>query len=56
MDRARRPAIETRAIEGHRGASAIERHETPHDKAAPRVEGLTSGILRELAKQMRHWD
>jgi hypothetical protein len=56
MDRTRRSTIETRAIEDHRRVTAAERHETPHGMDAPRPEGLTSGILRELAEQMRHWD
>lgn len=56
MDRTRRPSIETRAIERHRRVPATERQEAPHDIGALRAERLTSGILRELAEQMRHWD
>lgn len=56
MDRTRRPVMETRTIEDHRRAIVTETHETSLDLGAPGGERVTSGILRELAEQMRHWD
>ena len=56
MDRTRRPINETKAIEHHHRVIGAEPQETSHGRGAPRAERFTSGILRELAEQMRHWD
>lgn len=56
MDRTRRPVMKTRTIEDHRRTIGTEPHEVSHDLGAPGGERVTSGILRELAEQMRHWD
>ena len=56
MDRTLRPIKENKAIEHHHRVIGTEPQETSHSRGAPRVERFTSGILRELAEQMRHWD
>jgi hypothetical protein len=56
MDRTRRPVIETRVMEDRPRAIGTGSQETSHIVDAPQAERFTSGILRELAEQMRHWD
>lgn len=56
MDRTHRPFMESRTIEDHRRTIGADPHEVRHGIAEPRTERFTSGILRELAEQMRHWD
>ena len=56
MDRIRPPVIETRAIEDRHRAIATKPQAISRSIGAPQAERITSGILRELAEQMRHWD
>jgi hypothetical protein len=56
MDRRHRPDIETRAIEDGRRLIHPRGDEPVRSVSAPRADGPTSGILRELAERMRHWD
>ena len=56
MDHTPRPVVETRAIEDRPRAIGTTPQETPDSIGAPQAERFSSGILRELAEQMRHWD
>lgn len=56
MDRTHRPVIETRAIEDRRNATHTGPGEIRQSDRAPQAESCNSGVLRELAEQMRHWD
>ena len=57
MDRTHLPDIETRALEDRRRLIHPRADETRRSVGAPRADRPTaSGILRELAERMRHWD
>ncbi len=56
MDRTLHPVIETRATQRHPDTIDRASREIQRSAGATQVERRDSGILRELAEQLRHWD
>ncbi len=56
MERTHRPHIERRTSEDRLRRIGARTEETARSISAAQAEASTSGILRELAEQMRHWD
>lgn len=56
MDRTHRPHIERRPSEDRLRRIGARTEETARSISAAQAEASTSGILRQLAEQMRHWD